>query len=104
VSFGYFKNLWITPNEASLDQDNGGLVFWDRRGPVNFFTKPMEEKTRILKAIADEDGAASEAVPYSYNRALIFGAGKVYRTDEFSFRTGYDDRRSNVTFLFGPPA
>jgi hypothetical protein len=97
-------NLWITPDEANLDQDNGGLVFWNRRGPVNFFTKPMEEKTRILKAIADEDGAASEVVPYRCNRALIFGAGTVHRTDKFSFRTGYDDRRSNVTFLFGPPA
>jgi tetratricopeptide (TPR) repeat protein len=97
-------NLWITPDEANLDQNAGGLVFWNRRGPPNFFTKPMEEKTRILDAIANEAGSVSEAVPYRSNRALIFGAGTVHRTDKFSFKTGYDDRRSNVTFLFGPPA
>jgi hypothetical protein len=64
----------------------------------------QEEKTRILKAIANEDGAASEAVPYRCSRGLIFGAGRVHRKDKFSFRTGYDDRRCNVTFLLGPPA
>ena len=97
-------NLWITPDEANLDSNAGGLVFWNRRGPANFFTRPMGEKTRILDAIANEAGAVSEAVPYRSNRALIFGAGTVHRTDKFSFKTGYDDRRSNVTFLFGPPA
>jgi hypothetical protein len=97
-------NLWITPDEANLDPASGGLVFWNRRGPADFFTKPMEEKTRILDAIANEPGSVSESVPYRCNRALIFGAGTVHRTDKFSFRNGYDDRRSNVTFLFGPPA
>lgn len=97
-------NLWITPDEANLDPDSGGPVFWNRRGPKDFFTKPMAEKARILDAIANEPGTKSEAVPYRCNRGLIFGAGTVHRTDQFSFKPGYDNRRSNVTFLFGPPA
>jgi len=97
-------NLWITPDDANLDPDSGGLVFWNRRGPKDFFTKPMTEKARILDAIANEPGAKSEAVPYRCNRGLIFGAGTVHRTDRFSFKSGYENRRSNVTFLFGPPA
>lgn len=97
-------NLWITPDDANLDPESGGLVFWNRRGPKDFFTKPMEEKAQILDAIANEPGAISEAVPYRCNRGLIFGAGTVHRTDRFSFKPGYENRRSNVTFLFGPPA
>jgi Flp pilus assembly protein TadD len=97
-------NLWITPDDANLDPTTGGLVFWNRRGPTDLFTKPMDEKADILDAIINESGTESTAVPYRCNRALIFGAGTIHQTDRFSFKTGYDDRRSNVTFLFGPPA
>jgi hypothetical protein len=26
-------NFWITPDEANLDPEGGGLVIWDRRTP-----------------------------------------------------------------------
>ncbi len=97
-------NIWLTPDEANLDPNRGGLVFWNRRGPKDFFTKPMAEKAAILEAIASEDGAQPVSVPYRCNRALLFGAGIVHKTDDFRFKDGYDDRRMNMTFLFGPPA
>jgi Flp pilus assembly protein TadD len=97
-------NIWITPDEANLNPATGGLVFWNRRGPKDFFTKPMAEKSAILDTIAAAPDARAEVVPYRCNRALLFGAGIVHKTDAFSFKSGYHDRRMNVTFLFGPPA
>lgn len=97
-------NLWVTPDEANLDATSGGLVFWNKRGPKDFFAKSMEEKSAILDDIAAEPGAETQSVPYRCNRALLFGAGILHRTDAFSFKNGYHDRRMNVTFLFGQPA
>ena len=60
----------------------------------------------------NSDGAAMEAflsqvedeplvVPYRQNRVVIFDSDLFHRTDDLDFHPGYENRRINVTMLFG---
>ena len=40
-------------------------------------------------------------VPYRANRAVIFDSDLFHETDVISFKPGYENRRINVTLLFG---
>ena len=40
-------------------------------------------------------------VPYRRNRVVIFDSDLFHRTDDLDFRPGYENRRINVTMLFG---
>ena len=46
-------------------------------------------------------GARAVTVPYRANRAVIFDSDLFHETDEIHFREGYENRRINVTFLYG---
>jgi len=40
-------------------------------------------------------------VPYRANRAVIFDSDLFHETDVIRFKPGYENRRINVTLLFG---
>ena len=40
-------------------------------------------------------------MPYRCNRAAIFDGMIVHSTDAFRFKDGYENRRINVTLLYG---
>jgi hypothetical protein len=40
-------------------------------------------------------------VPYRGNRAVIFNSDLFHKTDAIRFREGYENRRINVTLLYG---
>jgi hypothetical protein len=40
-------------------------------------------------------------IPYRQNRAVIFNSDLFHETDRISFRGGYENRRINVTLLYG---
>ena len=40
-------------------------------------------------------------VPHRCNRMVMFNSNLVHKTDDFSFRPGFTNRRINVTMLFG---
>ncbi|MCG6872907.1 MAG: tetratricopeptide repeat protein [Gammaproteobacteria bacterium] len=98
-------NFWLTPDEANLDPQSGGLVLWDREAPADwdpdrYNRADPEEKRRIL-AWLEEEGAERRTVPHRQNRAVIFNSDLFHRTDDIRFRPGYENRRINVTMLFG---
>lgn len=94
-------NLWLTPDSANRDPASGGLVIWDRKVPPGFWRKPWTEKQRILAAMVAEDGHPPEVVPYRCNRGLVFNSDVVHKTDRIEFGDGFEDRRINVTLMFG---
>ena len=49
----------------------------------------------------EQTGAEEVIVPYRCNRAVIFDSNLVHRTDDFYFAPGYENRRINITMLFG---
>ncbi len=96
-------NFWITPDEANLDANSGGLEFWDRTAPKDFFGRSLDEQGEILKSVIDDAGARSFKLPYRCNRGAIFNSDVVHKTDALNFKDGYGNRRINITMMYGQP-
>jgi Tfp pilus assembly protein PilF len=96
-------NFWITPDEANLDPECGGLVIWDTPAPLdwgfNQYNSPSAGP-RIREFLA-RTGAKSITVPYRANRAVIFDSDLFHETDRITFKEGYLNRRINITMLYG---
>ena len=94
-------NFWITPDEANLDPGHGGLVVWDKAAPLDWdfdsYNGDVEAPRKFLK----DAGATSVTVPYRANRAVIFDSDLFHETDTIRFKEGYENRRINVTLLYG---
>ena len=45
--------------------------------------------------------AQSTRVPYRENRCVLFDSSLIHITDELHFKPGYENRRINVTLLYG---
>ena len=54
----------------------------------------------MAKFLADA-GDEPVRVPYRRNRVVIFDSDLFHHTDDLGFRSGYENRRINVTMLFG---
>ena len=96
-------NFWITPDSATLNPDCGGLVVWNKRAPADYARNTKEQSDAILHRLLAEPDTREEHIPYRCNRAVIFDALTIHGTDDFEFRTGYENRRVNITLLYGPP-
>lgn len=44
---------------------------------------------------------ANVTIPYRANRAVIFDSSLFHQTDNFQFKKGYENRRINLTILYG---
>ena len=42
-----------------------------------------------------------KVIPYNENRAVVFNSNLFHETDSYEFKEGYENRRINVTILFG---
>ncbi len=94
-------NFWITPKEANLNSDSGGLVVYDVEAPKDWdFMTFNTDENRILEAIKKNNGNA-KVIPYNENRAVLFNSNLFHETDTYEFKEGYENRRINVTMLFG---
>jgi len=96
-------NFWITPDEANLDPDHGGLVVWDKEAPRDWNFKEYNNarnEPRVLDWLKQQ-GAQAVTVPYRCNRAVIFNSDLFHATDRIDFKEGYENRRVNITLLYG---
>jgi tetratricopeptide (TPR) repeat protein len=94
-------NFWITPDEANLDPAHGGLLVWDIPAPGDWdFTRFNRDQPAIRDFLARNNAKAS-TVPYRGNRAVIFDSNLLHKTDRIRFRDGLENRRINVTLLYG---
>lgn len=96
-------NFWITPDEANLDPEKGGLVVYDKEAPAdwNFAAYNSEQnKPKILEWLS-QAGAQTIRVPYRANRAVAFNSDLFHETDDVTFRDDYLSRRINITLLYG---
>ena len=96
-------NFWITPDEANLDPESGGLVIWDTPAPLDWgyaqYNSPSAGPT--IREFLARAGAHSVNVPYRANRAVIFNSDLFHETDRIAFKEGYLNRRINITMLYG---
>ena len=94
-------NFWVTPDEANRNPDSGGLVIHKAHAPSDWaFRTYNADSARMAKFLADA-GGEPVTVPYRRNRVVIFDSDLFHRTDDLDFHPGYENRRINVTMLFG---
>lgn len=94
-------NFWITPDEANLNSDGGGLVVWDAVAPDDWDPAKYNGDEPGIRAFLAKAGAKPVKVPYRANRAVIFDSDLFHETDTIEFNEGYLNRRINITMLYG---
>ena len=94
-------NFWIAPDDANRDPQSGGLVIWDKAAPLEWnFAKFNSDENAAYEFLA-QSGAKPITVPYRANRAVIFDSNLFHKTDKIDFALGYENRRINITMLYG---
>ena len=94
-------NFWITPDDANLDPDSGGLKVYKALAPVEWdFDRYNRDEEGIRRFLAENDAGVT-VVPHRQNRVVLFNSSLFHETDRLRFRDGYENRRINVTMLFG---
>jgi tetratricopeptide (TPR) repeat protein len=94
-------NFWLTPDEANEDPERGGLVIWNRLVPEHYLRRDRTAQAQMIQSLITELRASAVAVPYRCNRAAIFNGMIAHSTDQFRFKDGYENRRINITLLYG---
>jgi tetratricopeptide (TPR) repeat protein len=94
-------NLWITPDDANLDAESGGLVIWDVPAPLEWDYEKYNADPGAIRDFLARSNAKSLTVPYRANRAVIFDSDLFHETDRTRFKEGYLNRRINITLLYG---
>tara|TARA_Y100001968_G_C19443784_1_gene764108 strand:+ start:2200 stop:3669 length:1470 start_codon:yes stop_codon:yes gene_type:complete len=94
-------NFWITPNEANLNPDSGGLIVYDVEAPRDWdFNTYNNDEKKIREELKKSKGS-TKVIPHKENRAVIFNSNLFHETDNYEFKNGYENRRINVTILYG---
>ena len=94
-------NFWVTPDEANRDPASGGLVAHKAHAPSDWAFRTYNADSARMAQFLEDAGDEPVTVPYRQNRVVIFDSDLFHRTDDLDFRPGYDNRRINVTMLFG---
>ena len=92
-------NFWLSPDEANLDPESGGLIvsLWEAPREWNFHD--YNNRPDVLDPYVTGDHRV--VVPHRCNRLVMFNSNLVHKTDDFRFKPGFENRRINVTMLFG---
>jgi tetratricopeptide (TPR) repeat protein len=94
-------NFWVTPDGACEDPMSGGLVVYDLPVPKSWtFTNYNSDPAR-LAAFLTVHNAKSLRVTYRENRCVLFDSSLIHTSDRMHFKRGYENRRVNITLLYG---
>ena len=94
-------NFWITPDDACNDQASGGMVVFDLPVPADWTFYEYNNEAEKLAVYLRVHKAGAIKVPHRANRCVLFDSKLIHRTDEMHFKPGYENRRVNVTLLYG---
>ena len=94
-------NFWIAPDDANQDPESGGLVVWDVKAPRDWDFARYNTDEAAIRAFLAAKNAKPIVVPHRANRAVIFDSDLFHETDKVFFKDGYENRRINVTMLYG---
>ncbi|WP_179953898.1 tetratricopeptide repeat protein [Denitrobaculum tricleocarpae] len=94
-------NFWVTPDAANRDPQSGGLVVWDKEAPLDWDFATYNADEQAMRRFLTESGAKAHNIPYRENRMVMFNSDLIHETGELNFEEGYENRRVNVTMLYG---
>jgi len=94
-------NFYITPDDANLDPASGGMAVWNTTIDSEPLMRQLNGSERAMQAYLASRNAVVTRIPHRSNRAVIFKSSLVHKTDDCAFKTGYENKRINVSLLFG---
>ena len=94
-------NFWVTPDSACANNTKGGMVIYDVPAPASWTFMDYNTNQSKMMAYLKVHNAQSTRVPYRANRCVLFDSSLIHITDELHFKPGYENRRINVTLLYG---
>lgn len=94
-------NFWITPDEANLDPETGGLRVHATKAPRDWGFRRFNASPDEVRGMLEAAGSVPTRVPHRANRAVMFDSDLFHETDTFRFAPGYANRQVNITMLFG---
>jgi len=94
-------NFWLTPDDANRDTSSGGMVVYDVEAPLSWDFYTYNGNDHVIKPFLHQQEARGTVIPYRQNRAIIFNSDLFHATDAVRFHSGYENRRINVTLLYG---
>jgi tetratricopeptide (TPR) repeat protein len=94
-------NFWVTPTEANLDPEHGGLVVCRFPPPDDWQIQDYEADQERIVTFLEQNASNNFLAPYCANRAVIFRSRLFHRSDRPRFGPSYDNHRINLTFLYG---
>lgn len=94
-------NFWITPESANLDPNSGGLLVYNIEAPPDWDFDTYNRRSDVIHAFLESRNATAINIPYRANRAIIFNSDLFHSTAPMEFREDYEERRVNITFLYG---
>ena len=97
-------NFWLTPDAANLDAEAGGMLLYPATAPAHWSAQRFAPREDEIRAHLVAEGAKAIKVPYRENRAVLFDSSLLHESDAFRFAEGYENRRINLTFVYGAPA
>ena len=94
-------NFWVTPDDANLEPEGGGLIVYDVEAPLDWQFQNYNKDEAAMQVYIDAHSEKKMAVPHRQNRAVMFNSDLFHASDEICFKGGYENRRINITMLFG---
>tara|TARA_B100001250_G_C19804182_1_gene792479 strand:- start:972 stop:2444 length:1473 start_codon:yes stop_codon:yes gene_type:complete len=94
-------NFWITAKGANLNPHSGGLIVYDVVAPKDWDFKTFNANEKKIREELKKSKGNKKVIPYNENRAVLFNSNLFHETDTYEFKEGYENRRINVTMLFG---
>jgi hypothetical protein len=94
-------NFWLTPTEANINALTGGMSIFAMDAPPDWDFEMYNARTDLIHDFLQRNGARRIRIPYRANRAIIFNSDLFHGTDRVDFSPCYENRRINVTFLYG---
>ena len=94
-------NFWITPSESNLDADTGGLRVYTVPAPSTWTFHDYNKNSEQIYDFLSKNNSSNITIPYRGNRAVLFNSALFHETDAIKFKEGYENRRVNMTYLFG---
>jgi tetratricopeptide (TPR) repeat protein len=94
-------NFWVTPDVANLLPGSGGLEVCRVPPPPYWSLTGYHADKGEISAFLERHADDLLIVPYRENRAVMFESRLFHRSDAPHFAPGYENRRINVTLLYG---
>jgi tetratricopeptide (TPR) repeat protein len=94
-------NLWVTPTQANLKPERGGLILCRTPPPEDWDIRDYDADRGRIVTFLEQEARNSLVVPYRQNRAVLFRSRLFHHSDAPEFASGYENHRINLTLLYG---